>query len=387
MDQTTIRILFSLLRCAIFGIKLTEAEKNHISPEQLQHMFDAAKKHDISPLISWALKQNQIPADSAEIKNGILLAVYRYERLNSEYIKICTALENAKIPFIPLKGSVIRKYYPEPWMRTSSDIDILLHNEDIESAATALKENCGYAHMTESTHDISLMSSNNVHVELHYDLVEDGLANDSYEVLSSAWESTTKHEGYQYWYDMSDEMFYFYHIAHMAKHFQKGGCGIRPFIDLWFLDNLKGVDFSKREDILNRGGLLNFAQTASRLCKVWFDGEEADIICQQMEEYILYGGVYGNLGNIYKMNAAQGENKTRSFLKLIFPSREEMAMRFPLLKEYPILLPYYQVKRWFRIFNKDKRKNMKRQIDLRSGLSNQEINSTAELLEHLGLAE
>ena len=54
---------------------------------------------------------------------------------------------------------------------------------------------------------------------------------------------------------MTDEMFYFYHIAHMAKHFEEGGCGIRPFIDLWTLDNIKDVDHDKRDELLSRGNL------------------------------------------------------------------------------------------------------------------------------------
>lgn len=29
---------------------------------------------------------------------------------------------------------------------------------------------------------------------------------------------------------MKEEMFYFYHIAHLAKHFEVGGCGIRQII-------------------------------------------------------------------------------------------------------------------------------------------------------------
>ena len=38
-------------------------------------------------------------------------------------------IKKVQIPFLPLKGSVIRQYYPEPWMRTSCDIDILVDFE------------------------------------------------------------------------------------------------------------------------------------------------------------------------------------------------------------------------------------------------------------------
>ena len=52
----------------------------------------------------------------------------------AEYENLCSAFEKAQIPFLPLKGSVIRKYYPEAWMRTSCDIDILVHDEDVGRA-------------------------------------------------------------------------------------------------------------------------------------------------------------------------------------------------------------------------------------------------------------
>ncbi|MBO4954226.1 MAG: nucleotidyltransferase family protein, partial [Clostridia bacterium] len=36
------------------------------------------------------------------------------------------------IDFMPLKGAVIRQYYPEPWMRTSCDIDIHVKKDRLE---------------------------------------------------------------------------------------------------------------------------------------------------------------------------------------------------------------------------------------------------------------
>ena len=53
------------------------------------------------------------------------------------------ALEKAEIPFLPLKGSVIRKYYPEPWMRTSCDIDLLIHKEEADNVVNLFTEKFG----------------------------------------------------------------------------------------------------------------------------------------------------------------------------------------------------------------------------------------------------
>ena len=82
-----------------------------------------------------------------------------------------------------------------------------------------------------------------------------GVAKSSCEVLKNVWQSAFLQKKKEHCYEMTDEMFYFYHIAHMAKHFEEGGCGIRPFIDLWTLDNIKDVDHDKRDELLSQGNL------------------------------------------------------------------------------------------------------------------------------------
>ena len=120
MDQRTIQIFFALLRSAIRGTVLSDAERAECTPELMEELLGISLKHDVSHLLVLGMKQNDlITKQNIEIKKYIIKAVYRYERLNSEYENICDALEKAQIPFLPLKGSVIRKYYPEAWMRTS----------------------------------------------------------------------------------------------------------------------------------------------------------------------------------------------------------------------------------------------------------------------------
>ena len=137
MDQRTIPILFALLRSAICGTKLTEEERNDYSHDLLQDLLKISSKHDVVHLLVFGLKQNElISKENSDIEKYFLKAVYRYERLRYEYDNLCSALEKARIPFLPLKGSVIRKYYPEAWMRTSCDIDVLVHEKDSEKAVS-----------------------------------------------------------------------------------------------------------------------------------------------------------------------------------------------------------------------------------------------------------
>jgi hypothetical protein len=51
--------------------------------------------------------------DVFDPSQGVFTAIFRYEQLTHEYETLCKTLEKGKIPFMPLKGSVIRKYYPD----------------------------------------------------------------------------------------------------------------------------------------------------------------------------------------------------------------------------------------------------------------------------------
>lgn len=386
MEQRTIPILFALLRSAICGGALTDTEKARFSTQQLPELIAISGKHDLSHLLALSLKQNGLLSEENNaIGKNIFQAVYRYEQLNYEYVQVCSALEAAEIPFIPLKGSVLRNYYPEPWMRTSCDIDILVHAEDSEKAASILVDNRGYIYHQKGSHDIILLSPNKLHIELHYNLVEDGIANDSCEVLRSVWETAHIREGSCHWYEMPDEMFYFYHIAHMVKHFENGGCGIRPFIDLWILDHIEGAAYSKRSELLKQGNLLKFAQAAQKLSKVWFENAQTDSISQQMEDYILYGGVYGNNENRITVQQQKKGGQLRYAFSKIFIPYNVIKFHYPILQKYRWLTPIMEVRRWCKLIFCGHVKRTMRELKYSSNISDDKAATTQEFLKNLGL--
>ena len=216
----------ALIRSAICGDLLSDEQKLLYNAEILLQIAKIAKKHDVLHLLVLGLKKNELlDKNIKQFEMELFKTVYRYERLNYELKQVCKALEEAQIPFVPLKGSVIKMYYPEPWMRTSCDIDVLVHREDLENTISYLVSNHNYVEKERATHDVSLFTQTGIHVELHFDLVEEGRAKNAIDVLQAVWENATLHENSEYWYEMTDAYFYFYHIAHMAKHFENGGCG------------------------------------------------------------------------------------------------------------------------------------------------------------------
>jgi len=387
MNQQTIQTLFALLRSAVSGSKLTDEERNGVSVEKLPNLMRFASKHDVAHLLGYGIKQNDFVTEvDALIEKSMMKAIYRCEHLEYEYENLCNTLERSKIPFLPLKGAIIRKCYPEAWMRTSCDIDVLVQKENMEKAMSVLMNERDYTYQKEGSHEIVLFSKNNVVIELHHDLIEEGRANAAATVLKNVWQQTVVRDGYTYWHEMPNELFYFYHIAHMAKHFMSGGCGIKPFIDLWVMEGKLNVDMRRLEKLLRKARLMEFYSLVKKTVAVWFENEPHSNLTLGMEEFILKGGSFGTVDNASVIAAATGVSCLSSFFKLVFISRKNLEKLYPELEHRPVLYPYYQVKRWFQVFNKNKRNKVKHLIDARNAVTKDKIDSATELLDRLGLS-
>lgn len=337
---------------AVFCTKANAAQTAQIelTEESARELFALAEKHDLSHLLAYSLRENP-SANTLDIPiNRIILkAVYRYERMTKNYAKLCETFESAEIPFIPLKGAVIREYYPEPWMRTSCDIDFLIHPEDLDRTISALTDTLGYTMNKKYFHEISLYSPDKTHIELHTSLFKEHSANRAESVLKSVWETASVREGFSFLHEMTDEMLYFYHIAHMAKHFANGGCGVRPFVDLWILDEKVCTDRGARNKLLEQVDLLKFAETALKLSRVWLDVEEHEPLTSRMEQYVLRGGVYGSEGNQILVKQRQEGGKMKYALYHIFLPYDVIKLQYPILNKHRWLTPVMEVFRWFRV--------------------------------------
>ncbi len=385
MDRNTVELFFAVLRCAICGNQLKESEKECLSEDILQKLFSLSKHHNIAHLYATGLDKNGLlKSTDDKIGKEIIVALYRYTQLNYEYLKLCDTLEAACIPFIPLKGSVLRQWYPEPWMRNSCDIDILVHKEDIKQAINILTENLGYTESTRSTHDITLVTQKGISVELHFDLIEEGRANNAIDILSSVWDNVSPKSGCQYHCEMTDEFFYFYHIAHMAKHFEVGGCGIRPFIDLVVLD---GVEYSQeaRNELLKRGELLKFAESARELSRAWFNDEKLTETAFKMQDYILRGGVYGTSENRVAVNQAEKGGKKGYIFSRVFIPFEKLKRYYPILERHRWLALFMQVRRWFMLLKPNVRQMAKQELSANKNTDQNKAEEMSKLLKEIGL--
>lgn len=383
MEQT-VQIIMQLIGSEVFSKKLSMPDEICFTDKLLIKMLILSRNHNVAQLVASALLNCGVIENSPQkglYLNEIYSAVYSQEKMNETYREICETLDRAKIGYIPLKGAVVRGLYPQPWMRVSGDIDILVKEKDRQHAVSAILNVGGYELKKESAYDVSLVSPNGTLIELHHKL----FADKKYaKKIPDVWKSAEHNGESGYRYKLSDGIFCYYHILHMAKHFEHGGCGIRSFIDLRLIERSYNLDCDEVKELLEKSGLSVFAYYARRLCAVWFDGQEHDEKTIQMEKYILDGGVFGTEKTKIISKQQRTGGKRQYFLSKIFVPYGSLKYLYPALKKYPFLFPFYQVRRWFSfLFGERKRfrKNHAAQFD--SVLSKQPENYS--MFEDLGL--
>ncbi|MBQ8227503.1 MAG: nucleotidyltransferase family protein [Clostridia bacterium] len=360
-------ILMRLVGSEVFGTPLSMPAGTVITDELLSRIFDLARAHDVAPIVSSSLINNNLVFGSAfesAFREQVYNAVLKSEKQSFVFEKICSAFEKEKIPYIPLKGTVIKELYPEPWMRTSCDIDILIHKEDLVRASKLLCDELDFVNQKDSSYDVAFVSKENVYLELHYTLVGRRKAEQYGKILDRVWEyAEPENAGYRH--KLKDEMFYFYHVAHMVKHFINGGCGIRTFVDLWLIELSKNYHTPELMSLLKDGGLLEFAEQSRNLCKVWFLQTEHNNTTRLMESYVLNGGTFGSEQTKTAVNKTKGELGF-AFSRLFAPYNY-LKEAYPVLKKYRFLLPVFQIVRIFSLlFGKRKKIRQKYIGDIRN---------------------
>ena len=384
----TEEILFQLIRREVCDGTVDENLKEQLTPEILSELYEISRKQDLAHIVGQALQSigAELPEKLAQdFEKQQMLAFYRYQNLQFEFNQLSKALSDAKIPYLPLKGAVMRSYYPTPWMRTSCDIDVLVHEEDLDRAIDVLTSKLGYTNKGRGFHDVSLYSKSKVHVELHFTLADGKRILESYNLRKNVWDYATPDSPNSYHYVMADDMFYFHHISHMANHLYGGGCGIRPFLDLWLLEHKVEGDHAARNDLLEKTNLLTFTEAARELSEVWFSGKEYTKLVFQLQQYVLGGGMYGTTQNRVAVQQAERGGKVKYILSRIFLPRQVLKNLYPILETKKWLFPFLQVVRWFSMLRPYKMLRVYREMRAVKRIRKKSSEDTGKLFSDLGL--
>ena len=381
-----INTLFALIRNAVLGEEMSEEAKQEAGHEA-ELLYKMARHHDMAHLLDYAYKISGISVSDENVAFEFIkqnaMSVMRYENLNLALVNISELLEKEGIPFIPLKGAVIRNFYPEPWMRTSCDIDILVHEEDLDRAEKAIVEKLGFTSKgVRDYHDVSLYSEDDVHLELHFNIKEN--RNNVDTLLTRVWDYALPKNNGSYEYVLTNEFFMFQIAAHLSYHVAGGGCSIRNFLDMYLLKNKLELDESKLCSMLEICGIKTFYYESLRMSEVWFGDGEHDETTLLYQKYLLDGGVYGTKKNQIAASRRK-KSKVSYILSRIFMPYEHLVITYPGLKGKKYLSPIYQLRRWCRIAFGGRIGYASKEISLNNDMSEKNKDDVSLLFEKIGL--
>lgn len=340
------RQLIQLISCVVCGSALPEG----FSPSDPEELYALSKSHELVQLAAQGIMENGLldpkSAIAKDFRRQKYRAVWAVTLAENVLSQIRGVFEENGIDFIPLKGAVLRKLYPEPWMRVSGDLDILVRSDDIPRAKEILADKLRYSAGRLGRHHDQVNTPDGLHIDLHFTLTE--TRGKAKEILDTVWEHAVPVEGSSRERVMEDEYLYFYHMFHAANHFQNGGCGIRVLLDTWVLNHRLRFNQEERKKLLRQGGLLRFAENLESLSEQWFSFGENGAYTE-LETYIWDSGTFGQSRRLEARVAGMG-GRFQFLLSRLFPPCYKIWDKYPVLRRWRILLPFCWIHRWVTTF-------------------------------------
>lgn len=314
-------------------------------------LWQCAARQGVLPILGyldlrWCLFED--PEYTERLRSVLFSTVAASVNRRVDFEALSTALTQSGIAHMPVKGYYLSALYPVPELRTSGDIDILIHPDD-RARADALMRTHGYTatHAWEPTY---------VYVrgaecyELHTNLMDGDLdaRTDLQAFFSGAWQYAVPETGLRY--APSLDYHFLYTVCHLAKHLYSGGAGLRMYLDVALY--LQAYDAQLNWDLIAGWfaelGLTTFFHTVMQAVCTWFGvtascplPEPDTELLAQLLTYTLAADLFGHLREhavILRRNAAENSKGT-AIRQMLFPPAAQIERRYTFLQGRHWLLP------------------------------------------------
>ncbi len=342
-----------LLRDAINGRQEDESFFNDVSADEL---YVLCTQHNVSALASLALKN--IDADQ-KWQNCRLNSLRRTVLFDAERETILNSLENQGIWYLPLKGILLKDYYPVYGTREMSDNDILIDKEKADEAKRIMLD-LGYtARVFGKTNHDAYYKQPVYNFELHRSLFADNGRDLAFSYYQGIEAKMVKDADNKCGYHLSAEDFYIYFIAHNHKHLTGSGTGIRAFVDIYlFLNNHSSLNWKYiKKEILNLDLLEEEEIVRNLSLKLFSDQDKENQLTEketEMLNFVLTSGTYGNRKNLTLNGLRRYKIKSPRCYKLLYLYRrfflpnEVLKNYFPFFYKHVWARPFLMFYRFFR---------------------------------------
>ena len=378
--QTMNKVYYDMIYLLSCGANNRIPEQDFINNLEMEHIFQLSRAHSLEALIGTTLKNAGV-ALPKEWNECILKAIRKVMLFDAERTKLFTFMEENAIWYLPLKGIVLKDYYPVIGMRQMSDNDILF-DADFGDKVQKYMESQGYKSVVVGTGTHDVYEKEPVYnFELHRILYAPMDWNNWEAYYRDIKKKLIRNSATSYGYHFTDEDFYVYIVVHAYKHYVRSGTGLRTLLDFYMYLKAKEqkLDFSYIERECEHLGIEEFELQSRKLCKKVFQKSDLktvkefeDLLTEEEKEMLLYylsSGVYGTLErgvrNSMKQFAKSSGKKSKFayLLMRIFPGMEAFG-QYPIIRKHKWLLPVGWVLRFFDIvFNKSRRTHAIRILD------------------------
>lgn len=360
-------------------------EKEQFSQTGLDSLYRLAEAHSLTAIVCMALEKADAFSHAQEDtvrkwKDAKNKAIRKNMLLDAEREQILAELEKAGIWYLPLKGSILKEFYPVYGMRQMSDNDILYdasRRKDVEELFLGR----GYTpEEKKNTIHGAYLRPPVYNFEMHTALFSDTYNPEWADYYRNVKERLVPDKGKRYGMHFTEGDFYVYMTAHAYKHYSYGGTGLRTLLDVYVFDREKpGVaDSVCVRSELEKLGIGDFEKESRELAwklfgqKKPFSIEELTEKEKEMFTYYWGSGTYGTEGNVIKnrLREIQKDDKDitrRTRLKYyrerLFPGMDWYKKYFPFYYRHPYLIPFLWVYRLIRgvLF---RRKKLRRETDI-----------------------
>ena len=334
-----------LAACAVNG---KTPSKTRVERMDLKGLFEVCEKHILTAICAYALESAGVKDyDFTQVKEK---AIRKNILLDMERGSILRRLEAEGIWYMPLKGSLLKDWYPKLGMRQMSDNDILFDAEKRERVREIMEELgfvCDhYGNGWDDAYFKEPVSNFEMHVSLFAATQGEVLVN----YYANVKDILIKDENSDYGYHFTNEDYYVYLIAHEYKHYVKGGTGVRSLLDIYVYINTFGdvLDWEHINEELSKLGILEFERNSRSLARKLFSFEKLTNDEKKLLDYFATSGVYGNFERrVENLTKAEG-SKFGYIMSRVFPPMSFIKTAYPFYYEHKYLLPVLFVKRLFR---------------------------------------
>lgn len=335
-------------------------------PDRLQ--FDLVYKygeiHHVANIAFYSvskLERKPDPALYREWKECCDRAVVREFTQSFAREEIVAEFEQANIRYLEPQGTQIKKLYPQPEYRTMSDLDFIIDTDNLSKAQEIL-ECLGYECKVMRDEEVDAFRPPNINIEVHTSYFPK--KSEFYNIMRPPF-ATVEENGE---YDLNE--LYIYNLLHIAKHYTKGGFGIRRVLDVYFL-NLhygKSIDLQYVWSIIKSADVDTLAVELSSLADQWFADGERSTERSELASFVFTSGLHGTWRNAIASELQESRRKdapyfrAKYFLRRLIGTKENMYITYPLLNRWKVLYPFCWIHRLFSVLKPSKRKRIRMEL-------------------------